>query len=34
MRATYQIEDGEIVILALPHQTPSSKILEQVAAQM
>ena len=34
MRATYTLEDGEIVILALPHQTPSSKILEQVAAQM
>jgi topoisomerase-4 subunit A len=34
MRATYTIEDGEIIILALPHQTPSSKILEQVAAQM
>ena len=34
MRATYKIEDGEIIILALPHQTPSSKILEQVAAQM
>ena len=34
MRATYTVEDGEIIILALPHQTPSSKILEQVAAQM
>ena len=34
MRATYTIEDSEIVILALPHQTPSSKIMEQVAAQM
>ena len=34
MRATYEIEDGEIVILALPHQTSSSKILEQIASQM
>ena len=34
MRATYKIEDGEIIIFALPHQTSSSKILEQIAAQM
>ena len=34
MRATYEVEDGEIVILALPHQTSSSKILEQIASQM
>ena len=34
MRATYEVEDGAIVILALPHQTSSSKILEQIASQM
>ena len=34
MRATYEVEDGEIVVLALPHQTSSSKILEQIASQM
>ena len=34
MRATYEVEDGEIVIIALPHQTSSSKILEQIASQM
>lgn len=34
MRATYTLEDGEIIILALPHQTSGAKILEQIAAQM
>ena len=34
MRSTYAIENGEIVITALPHQTSSSKILEQIALQM
>tara|TARA_B100001175_G_scaffold317301_1_gene333699 strand:- start:56 stop:2314 length:2259 start_codon:yes stop_codon:yes gene_type:complete len=34
MRATYEVEDGEIIIFALPHQTSSSKILEQIASQM
>jgi len=34
MRATYQLEDGDIVITALPHQTSGSKVLEQIAAQM
>lgn len=34
MRATYEIESGEIIITALPHQTSSSKILEQIAIQM
>ena len=33
-RQTYSIENGEIVISALPHQTSSSKILEQIALQM
>jgi len=34
MRATYEIENGEILITALPHQTSSSRILEQIAVQM
>ena len=34
MRATYVVEDGEIVINALPYQTPSTKILEQIASQI
>ena len=34
MRTTYDLENGEIVITALPHQTSSSKILEQIASQM
>ncbi|WP_026972100.1 DNA topoisomerase IV subunit A [Aliagarivorans marinus] len=34
MRAVYTIEDGEVVITALPHQTSGAKILEQIAAQM
>lgn len=34
MRAVYQLEDGDIVITALPHQASGSKILEQIAAQM
>ena len=33
-RATYEIEDGEIVIDALPFQVSGSKVLEQIAAQM
>ncbi|MCC5851997.1 MAG: DNA topoisomerase IV subunit A [Alkalimonas sp.] len=34
MRARYLIEDGDVVITALPHQTSGAKILEQIAAQM
>jgi len=34
MRSTFKPEDGEIVIDTLPHQTSSSKILEQIAAQI
>ncbi|MFM2484720.1 DNA topoisomerase IV subunit A [Celerinatantimonas yamalensis] len=34
MRAVYTEEDGEIVIMALPHQTSGAKILEQIAGQM
>jgi len=33
-RATYVIENGEIVINALPYQVSGAKILEQIAAQM
>ena len=33
-RATYEIEDGEIVIDALPFQASGSKIQEQIAAQI
>ncbi len=34
MRAVYEVEHGEIVITALPHQASGGKILEQIAAQM
>lgn len=34
MRAIYTVEDGDIVITALPHQTSGAKVLEQIAAQM
>ncbi|MCD8522434.1 MAG: DNA topoisomerase IV subunit A [Saccharospirillaceae bacterium] len=34
MRAVYTVEDGDIVITALPHQVSGAKILEQIAAQM
>ena len=34
MRAVYEMEDGDIVITALPHQASGSKVLEQIAAQM
>jgi topoisomerase-4 subunit A len=34
MRAVFEIEDGDIVISALPHQVSGGKILEQIAAQM
>ncbi|MGK0673326.1 MAG: DNA topoisomerase IV subunit A [Halothiobacillaceae bacterium] len=33
-RARYEIEDGNIVITALPYQVSGSKVLEQIAAQM
>lgn len=33
-RATYEIEDGSIVITALPHQSSPARILEQIAGQM
>ncbi len=34
MRATFENENGDIVINALPHQVSPAKILEQIAAQM
>lgn len=34
MRAVYEMEEGDIVITALPHQASGSKVLEQIAAQM
>ncbi|SEH08327.1 DNA topoisomerase IV subunit A [Candidatus Venteria ishoeyi] len=34
MRAVYTLEEGELVITALPHQTSASKLLTQIAAQM
>jgi topoisomerase-4 subunit A len=34
LRATYEIEDGEIVVTELPFQTSGAKVLEQIAAQM
>jgi len=34
MRATYQIEEGEIVFCALPFHASTEKIYEQIAAQM
>ena len=34
MRAVYQLDSGDIVITALPHQASGAKILEQIAAQM
>ncbi len=34
MRATYEVENGEIIINALPYHTPSTKILEQIATQI
>ncbi|MEE2729854.1 MAG: DNA topoisomerase IV subunit A [Pseudomonadota bacterium] len=34
MRARYQMEDGDVIVTALPHQVSGSKILEQIADQM
>ncbi len=33
-RAIYEIEDGDVVITALPYQVSGAKVLEQIAAQM
>ncbi len=34
MRATYELEEQNIVITALPHQVSGAKLIEQIAAQM
>ncbi|MEH6343912.1 MAG: DNA topoisomerase IV subunit A [Bermanella sp.] len=34
MRAIYEVEDGDVVITALPHQCSGNKVIEQIAAQM
>ena len=34
LRASYKIENGDIVITALPYQISGSKVLEQIATQM
>ncbi|CDZ94603.1 MULTISPECIES: DNA topoisomerase IV subunit A [Pseudomonadaceae] len=34
MRAVYRVDDGDIVVTALPHQVSGAKVLEQIAAQM
>jgi topoisomerase-4 subunit A len=33
-RAVYRVEDGDVVITALPYQVSGAKVLEQIAAQM
>ncbi len=33
-RAVYEVEDGEIVVTALPYQVSGAKVLEQIAGQM
>jgi topoisomerase-4 subunit A len=34
MRAVWEVENGEVVITALPHQVSPAKVLEQIAQQM
>ncbi|MDA1064133.1 MAG: DNA topoisomerase IV subunit A [Proteobacteria bacterium] len=34
LRASYKVEDGDIIITALPYQISGGKILEQIATQM
>ena len=34
LRARYELEDGNIVITALPYQVSGAKVMEQIAAQM
>ncbi|HUF71324.1 MAG TPA: DNA topoisomerase IV subunit A [Gammaproteobacteria bacterium] len=34
LRARYEIDNGEIIIVELPHQTSGAKVLEQIATQM
>ncbi len=33
-RAVYEMEDGEVVVTALPYQVSGAKVLEQIAGQM
>ncbi|HEU4516065.1 MAG TPA: DNA topoisomerase IV subunit A [Steroidobacteraceae bacterium] len=33
-RAVFELEDGEVVVTALPYQVSGSKVLEQIAGQM
>lgn len=33
-RAVYRVEDGDVVITALPYQVSGAKVLEQIASQM
>jgi topoisomerase-4 subunit A len=33
-RAVYEVEEGEIVVTALPYQVSGARVLEQIAAQM
>ncbi|MDJ0781134.1 MAG: DNA topoisomerase IV subunit A [Desulfosarcinaceae bacterium] len=34
LRAAYELENGEVVITALPHQVSPARIIEQIASQM
>jgi len=34
MRARYELEDGDIVVTALPYQVSGARVLEQIAAQI
>ncbi len=34
MRAVYSMDEGDIVITALPHQVSGARVIEQIAAQM
>lgn len=34
MRAVYEVDNGEIIVTALPYQVSGAKVLEQIAAQM
>ncbi|MDH3545652.1 MAG: DNA topoisomerase IV subunit A [Gammaproteobacteria bacterium] len=34
LRASYKLENGDIVITSLPHQVSGAKVLEQIATQM
>src|SRR6185369_15998142 len=34
MRASYEVEDGDILITALPYQVSGNKVMAQIAAQM